>query len=98
MRVKNVRAAVGLSMGALLFLQGCGESAAPVKEPVRINVVDKTILLKELTTGIAYDTKIFPKPEFRFDGERRFKYQYFGEQRSRSCKTPDARMNAYVSG
>lgn len=71
---------------ASLILQGCGESGSSGKEAALLNQADKPIMLKELTTGIPYDTKKFPKPNFKFQEVRHFKYKYFGELRDVKIK------------
>lgn len=92
MQGKIVEVFPRLLIGAILILQGCSdpvEPAVPVQEQVKLNVVDRPISLKDLTTGVVYDTKTMPKPEFKFEGDRRFKYQYFGGLRSTTIKVTD---------
>lgn len=92
MQHKTAAIYFGISIGALLILQGCSdqaEPAPPVQEQVKLNVVDKAISLKDLTTGVVYDAKSLPKPNFKFEGNRRFKYQYFGESRDTSIWVTD---------
>lgn len=71
-------------------LAGCNDSVSPAVEqqqPVTANnVTQHPIMLKDLSTGIVYDTKKLPKADFRFEDSRRFKYSYFGEPRETEIK------------
>lgn len=71
-----------VTLVALATLGACSDSAPPVTAAVEAtNVASKPIFLKDLSTGIVFDSKKFPRPYLSMENARRLKYEYFGDLR-----------------
>lgn len=64
---------------AALFLAACGDTSSTSPPVPKVNnVSEKRIFLKDLTTGIRYESKNFPKPVVKLDSLVSFNYEFFG--------------------
>jgi hypothetical protein len=51
------------------------------EQPLAVNIVDKPLYIKDLTTGVLYDFAKLPKPSFQKNQLILLDYQYFGDIR-----------------